>query len=364
MITWIVVGVLSILTVVLGQELATRTRGILNIAALVIFFFGGAPPHPYNKAPHSYSDDMLRIVLPTSHHEGTVYQLPNADTGFEAVWSPKIANEHLEADDEIMLLFQHMRSGRWMPGEPLERLRKTMARFRQRAVLSPGHARLLADWIYVDKSRVDAKVRSISCSRAPGVHLIGRDLMYALCHAEYLVFMSQRALDEGTRSKLGRLRLGSRTGADISVAGQDPDHTVGYRPGLEGYREAATYVYAIFDIPVEEEALNFSHPPPAFSIALGKSPTSIDEYVSELWNLSKEHCESTFSALYFFTTVWFMELGNVNGFHIFPLRCRTTDGDLISQQMMWRQMWYSGCVAQMVAVSPVIFGAFTAGLFP
>ncbi|KAI1750410.1 hypothetical protein F4782DRAFT_250537 [Xylaria castorea] len=361
-ITWTVVGVPSALIIALGEQGSpTTTRATLNIAALVIFSFEGVPRHPYNDTTHSYSDEVLRIVLPTSHHEGTVYQLPSANSGFDAIWSPKIANEHLEADNEIMVLFQHMRSGRWMPNEPLERLRKTMARFRQRVVLSPAHAQLLADWIYVDRSRLNEKVRSISCARAPGVHLIGRDLMYALCHAEYLVFMSQQALDEETRSKLGRLRLGSRTGASVE---KGPDHTIGYLPGLEGYREAAEYVYSIFDIPVEEQALNFSHPPPSFSIALHKSPASINEYASELWELSKEHCESTFTALYFFTTVWFMELGNVDGFHIFPLRCRITDGDLVSQEMMWRQIWYSSCVTQMAAISSILLGAFVVGVLP
>ncbi|KAI0466079.1 hypothetical protein F4859DRAFT_337165 [Xylaria cf. heliscus] len=361
-VTWTFVGVPCALTMALGElGSPTTTRAILNIAALIIFFFEGVPRHPYNDTTHSYSDEVLRIVLPTSHHEGTVYQLPSTNGGFDAVWSPKIANEHLEADNEIMVLFQHMRSGRWMPSEPLERLRKTMARFRQRVILSPVQAQLLADWIYVDKSRLAGKTRSISFARAPGVHLIGRDLMYALCHAEYLVFMSQRALDEKTRSKLSRLRLGRRTGASVE---EGIEHTVGYLPGLEGYREAASYVYSIFGIPVEEEALNFSHPPPSFSIALGKTPVSVEEYTSELWELSKKHCESTFTALYFFTTVWFMELGNVDGFHIFPLRCRTTHGDLASQEIMWRQIWYSICVAQMVAVSPVLFGAFVAGVLP
>ncbi|KAI1177871.1 hypothetical protein F4777DRAFT_167784 [Nemania sp. FL0916] len=358
----IIVGVVSGLVVTLdGPPPAIVTRAVLNIAGLVLFLFGGAPKHPYNDAPHKYSDDVLRIILPTSHHEGTVYQLPSAKGGLDAIWSPKIANEHLEADNEIMVLFQHMRSGRWMPSEPLERLRKTMAKFMQRVALSPEQARLLAAWIYVDKSRLDDKARSIQCQRPPGVHLIGRDLMYALCHAEYLVFMSQGVLDKETRSKLGQLRLVSRTGANVE-GGQD--HTVGYLPGLEGYREAVKYIYSIFDMPVEEEALNFSHPPPSFSIALGKSPESIDEYVSELWELSKQHCESTFSALYFFTTVWYMELGNVYGFHIFPLRCHTTDGDLVTQEMTWRQIWYSACFSQLVAVSPILFGAFAAGIFP
>ena len=43
-----------------------------------------------------------------------------------------------------------------------------------------------------------------------------------------------------------------------------------------------------------------------------------DEYVADLWDVSCEHSQSLFTALYMFTTIWFMELGIVKGFHVFP----------------------------------------------
>lgn len=370
--TFITVGTASAVAIAAGGP--HTTSGILSLAGLIVFFFNGTPRHPYNAAPHSYASDTLRIILPTMHHEGTVYQLPSADRGFDAIWSPKISNEHREADGEIMLLFQHMRCGRWLPHEPLERLRATLARFHARVILSPSEARLLADFIYPDlnSSNVSGEgsrpesFRSLHCKRAEGVHLIGRDLLFALCHAEYLVFMSQHSLPDETCAKLHRLRLMSRSGATSSPTSSpnSPDHTIGFLPGLAGYREAARYVYAIFALPVDASALHFDVAPPVFSAALGKAPPDIEAYVAELWDLSMRHCEGTFSALWFFATVWFMEMGNVNGFHIFPLRCDGREGDMVAQGVMWRQAWFSACVAQIISCSGVVFGAFVGGAFP
>ncbi|KAI6778764.1 uncharacterized protein J7T54_005867 [Emericellopsis cladophorae] len=337
---------------------------VLSLAGLVVFLYGGAPKHPYGDASHAYSDDTLRISLPTTHHEGTVYVLPSSSRGFDAAWSPKIAEEHKDADAEMMVLFDHMRAGRWLVSEPLQRLRTTMARFRGRVFLSKGQAQLLAAWIHADNLPDRPRRSLLLCARAPGTHLVGRDLMYALCHAEYLVFMSQRALEKDMKEKMGRLRLLARSGAGSSQLDAPPVQTIGFRPGLEGYREAVSHIYSIFDLPADQEALEFHVQPPSFSVALSSSPSSIDEYVSELWDLSTANSESTFSALYFFTTVWFMEMGNVNGFNIFPLRCQDTHGDVASQQMMWRQFWYSACVAQLISCVPILFGAFSFGLFP
>jgi hypothetical protein len=141
--------------------------------------------------------------------------------------------------------------------------------------------------------------------------------------------------------------------------GADDVPTIGYKPGFEGYEEAVRYVYKLFDQPVDDQALSFTNcDPPKYSSALSKSPTSIDEYVAELWDSSCTHSESTFSALYMFTLVWSVELGNVNGFHLFPLRCRSRNGDLISQQIVWRQAWYCGIIAQLMAASPGLFVAY------
>jgi hypothetical protein len=99
--------------IAIALQLQPAIRPVMNLAGVIIFLMGGVTKHPYGTAPHCYSD-ALRIIIPTSHHEGTVYQLPGLYGGFDAVSSPKILNEHAEADGEIMVLFQHMRSGRWM----------------------------------------------------------------------------------------------------------------------------------------------------------------------------------------------------------------------------------------------------------
>ncbi len=118
----------------------------------------------------------------------------------------------------------------------------------------------------------------------------------------------------------------------------------------------------MFNIEVDPSALDFEGTsPPKYSSALLRSLDSTDEYVAELWETSCKHSESLFTALYFFTTVWFVEMGNINGFHISPLRCRTRDGDLVSQQILWRQAWYSGVTAQLISVSPALFGLFVLG---
>lgn len=94
---------------------------------------------------------------------------------------------------------------------------------------------------------------------------------------------------------------------------------VGYtNTGHAGYRDAVEHVYAIFGYShseIDGLALEFRGvQPPRFSYTLDESPDTIDEYVAELWDMACRHSESTFSALWLFTTVWFMEIGNVNGF--------------------------------------------------
>lgn len=364
--TTLTVTIPALATITLGDPLP----GILSLTSLLLFTLDGASHNPYTTAPHRYTSDRLRIALPTTHHEGTMYILPSTGTGISAVWSPKIANEHADADRVIMPLFAQMRSQRWSVSVPLEALRTTMSRYHERVLLSATESERLAAWIYNDKTNPhdEPSLRRIECARSQNVHLIGRDLMFALCHAEYLVFMAQGRLSERTRAKLGMLRLMSRSGASTNTTNPSPSesdpepHTIGFTPGFAGYKAAVTHIYAIFDVPVDALALDFAGTtPPPYPSALSSSPTSINEYVAQLWDLSTSNTESTFSALYFFTTVWFMEVGNVNGFHIFPLRCRNREGDLVSWQIAWRQAWWVGVVAQLVGVSPALFGVFVMG---
>lgn len=364
LLRWILVGLL-VTTVSTTSALAISKgfviQGALNITGLVVWLLLGTTMNPYVRANHRYSADMLRVILPTSHHEGTVYVIPSKSHGFDAVWSPKIQNEHLEADQQIMALFGRMRSGKWSLKEPLECIRHVVASYQERVVMSDAQLELLARWLYLDERSEAIEMRAIRCTRAPHIHLIGRDLMYALCHAEYLVFMGQGRLPMDLQQKIGSLRLMKRSGISISSESLAGSECVGYKPGMDGYREAVEYVYRLLDEPLDQASIQFQCDPPKYSSALSKSPVSIDEYVTELWDVSCKHSESTFTALYMFTLVWFMEVGACNGFHIFPLRCKNRQGDLVSQQVVGRQAWYCGVVCQLLSASPLLFAVFVAG---
>jgi hypothetical protein len=69
--------------------------------------------------------------------------------------------------------------------------------------------------------------------------------MYALCHAEYLVFMGRGRLSPERHQKAVTLRLLKCSGG--IEPGADELTTVGFWSGLAGYREAVGDVYRLFD---------------------------------------------------------------------------------------------------------------------
>ena len=335
-------------------------QAVLTLTACIMFILGSFASNNYIKSPHRYAGDMLRVVLPTSHIEGTVYVLPSVKAGFVAVWSPKVEAEHKETDAEMMALFASMRTGHYFLSEPLRRLRKTLSSFNERCVLSDAEVTALAEWLLLEPDATLAG-QGIHALRPPNIHLIGRDLMFALAHAEYLVFMRKNSLPPYLYDQLGRLRETKRSGG---LDSKIPEHgTIGYRRGLPGYQEAVRHVYAIFGEPVDYAALSPSLGELPCSAALGRQPDSTEDYVASLWTLCLEHSESTFSALYMFCCVWFIEVGNSGGFHIFPLRCESQVGDRTTRQILWRQGWYEAIQAQMIASSSLFAFGFAAGLF-
>ena len=68
-------------------------NGVFNLIGLLSIILDDSANNLYVQASHQYTDNMLRIIVPTSDHEGTVYVLPSAGIGLDAVWSPKIADE-------------------------------------------------------------------------------------------------------------------------------------------------------------------------------------------------------------------------------------------------------------------------------
>ena len=317
------------------------TVGILNMAGLVLFAVGAGGSNKYVLAPHRYAGNMIRIILGTAHSEGSVYVLPSKEHGFDAVWSPKITSEHAVADEFIMPLFQTLRSGDYPPNEVLSRLREALPPFMRSVAITPTQLTHLAMWLYKDP-QCPSEMRKIKCDRAPKTHLIGRDLMYALCHAEYLLFMHRGQLPTPLQNQVGILRSESKSGA----GGFGTSTTIGFQGGKAGYQEAVQWVYDIFDLPAEESALNPQATPPSTTRVAAGGPATIDDYITALWDFSIANGESTVSALYIFTTLWFIELGNVAGFHIFPLRTVNKKGDMVPFHVVWRQGWYDCIISQ------------------
>ena len=333
-------------------------QGTLSIAGLTLFLLSAFPYNGYVSAPHRYRGDMLRIALPTSHIEGTVYVLPSRKCGFEAVWSPKVWSEHRQTDSEMMALFSSMRTGSYSLSEPLRRLRSTMSAFNEKVILSDQEVNDLAEWVLMEPGS-NLATPSTQAKRPSNVHLIGRDLMYALAHAEYLIFMRKDALRPSLRKRLGSLRETRRSGG---LDEQDSAPAVGYREGTAGYQDAVRYVYGLFNETIDTSALEPPTLPSHMSFALGRQTESTEDYVGSLWTLCLQHSESTFSAMYMFCCVWFIEVGNVGGFHIFPFQCHSHRGDLTTWQIIWRQGWYECLAAQLITSSPLVAFAFAAGV--
>src|SRR5438874_12894847 len=101
-------------------------------------------------------------------------------------------------------------------------------------------------------------MRKITCARALGIHLISHTLVYALCHAEYLVFMSRSLSPPHLEKMVGKLRQTNTTGADLDKSVRQ----IGNLPELDGYQEAVRYVYSLFDVPIDDSALTPTSSPP------------------------------------------------------------------------------------------------------
>lgn len=334
------------------------TIGLLNFVGLVLFIVGAGGANKYATAPHMYTADMLRVVLETKHKEGTVYILPYRDRGFDAVWSPKIDYEHREVD-EGSVLSAHPQEIRARKRGELKKLEARLAAFNTATELTARDVNDLATWLYTPES-APAEMRSIACIRAPGIHLIARNLMITLWHAEYLVIMQRHLIEPDLLKLIGTLRSSRGTGLDLEKSGRQ----IGNKPGLEGYQEAVRYVYSLFNEPPDANALIPASIPPKTSEILTTCPDTIEEYVANLW----DHCigsqESTIAALYAFCCYWEFDIGNdvANGWHGFPFRSRDREGDMVSWHVIWRQAWYGAVIAQLTSMSPIILSAFVAGI--
>jgi hypothetical protein len=357
--------------------------GLLNFVGLIVFLIGAGGANTYDRAPHKYSATMLRVVLPTRYQQSIVYILPSLGRGFDAVWSPKIAYEH-QALEKI--------TEGWNGKDKLD-LGSILPSFLASVQLSKKEVEALATWLYMlDDTESDVrKMRRIRCQRQKSV-LIGRYLMYALCHAEFVVRGLDEELEPGLRQLIGRLRRRSQgrvLPADLRWR-RTPDDDWELQIGkgskeafrdahrthilFKGYKEAVDYVYKLLgqDGLSDEVTENYSLRPPKNSNVLARcpqckdqpTPQGMEDYMGALWYHCLMESDTTFEALYAFSCYFDAEVKNSikYGWNDYPLLPHSYSGDFTSWHVIWRQAWYNAVVAQLVTQSANIFSAFINGI--
>jgi hypothetical protein len=328
------------------------TISLLNVVGVILFIVGAGGSNKYTSAPHTYTNDTLRIILQTEHKEGTVYMLPTKEHGFDAVWSPKVESEHRLIDAAVA----DWRDKGGYGQASVVNIHSVLAGFYSSTQLATDDIVNLANWLY--EPSMHKSMCTIRCNRAPGVHLLSSNVMISLRCAEYLVFMKRGQLRSDQAKYVGKFRCQRWSGADIS---KDMIQ-VGSKPGLAGYQDVVRYIYELFDQPVDMSALCPNAPLPESSIVLSPLPDTMDEYVGRLWDHCMAREDSTFAAMDAFCHYWMSDIGSGHGWHYFPLRSVDREGDIVSWHIIWRQAWYLAIIAQLTSMSPIIFSAFVAGI--
>ncbi|KAI9763805.1 MAG: hypothetical protein M1839_006305 [Geoglossum umbratile] len=274
------------------------TLGILNAVGIALLAADAGGQNKYCKAPHLYQADNLRIPLTTTFNAAMVYVLPSRHYGFDAVHSPKIEYEHRSLDAKIALLFGPLaESGsKWSAFECGFNMRQIVNDHNKNIVrLADEQLINLAKWLYCKSDdRGIAVMRSIRCDRRDGVNLIGRELIMALLHAEYLLFELRERLPPDLNNEWSRLR-----NAKYSGQGDNIEPAAGFaRTGKEGYQDAVSFIYKIFGLSVPDpSALDPEGPPPDRSEALSLEPESINDYVGKLWDMCCKADSTTLGAM-------------------------------------------------------------------
>lgn len=323
------------------------TTGFLTLAGWFLFVLGVGGQSRYDEAPHRYAGDCLWVVLPSRHPYGLVYILLSHHSHFHAVYNPRIQYEHCYADK----IEAYLREGGTISDETqVPNIRPAMAVFSAAANLHDHQIKYLAQWIYQLRLQ-DSKGphlapphdwRESENHRAEGTQLIGKNLMYALCHAKYLVYQRRHELkiknpkdywyekesarpvnkdmsNELLKENIMKLRWKWERGW-LEPTGRRWD------PGMKGLCTAVAQEYQMFGIDIDECWKSGENHviPKEWSM---RSPSrimqgihgstfahstshSMEEYMGRLWDHCIETQETMFAALYACTCYWRDEVGN------------------------------------------------------
>ncbi|KAH7320613.1 hypothetical protein B0I35DRAFT_427467 [Stachybotrys elegans] len=225
--------------------------------------------------------------------------------------------------------------------------------------------------------------------------LIGRDILLALQVWEQLVFDRRWQLSCGKcqgpkpcgkctdlRELVWTLREPKYAGAQATS--RDPRPPTRGIPDplipLAGLQEAATEVHRILypdededkeknerpQIDISNILENMDLSPPSHSIS-GIQADSLSDYAGKLWKSCWAAYPSTLGALYLWTTVWYIDMGN-RGFHTTPLLPQDGEtfnlwldyvpGYLTSWRIRWRYVWHNSILCQLIIMLPTLLSGF------
>ncbi|KAH8651336.1 hypothetical protein BX600DRAFT_528562 [Xylariales sp. PMI_506] len=261
---------------------------------------------------------------------------------------------------------------------------------------------------------------SSRCKTRDGFTIIGRDVALSLLLWECLVFEWRWQLTEDIKKiadNVWLLRTPKHTGVGLTdtfaASGNIPlptalnkNRTKGSAPKLEGFLEAVSEVYRLIGQPqstdngsmgqrtsgnegdlematsrqdeagkltvknlirrLEEARIQGAPILKCNSIIKTLNPlVSVEDYAGELWEACWAEFPSTFGALYLWTTVWYIDNGNV-GFHTTPLIPQVNPEDWICDgsnymtawRIRWRHRWHAAVWCQLLVLLPTMINGF------
>jgi hypothetical protein len=252
-------------------------------------------------------------------------------------------------------------------------------------------------------SRLSCKPQESKIEEMREVNLIGRELIMALLHCESLVFRMSLKLDPEFQKEILKLRPVEHGCADLverSGPGEKPKRihhresevvflskarsaeadslgmsdekkkpSVNVAEGeqvddlepandLGGFLAAVGSVYKIFNKECPKRETFTKGNPPNRSIVFEEVPDKMDRYVKDLWKICYDIDRSTFGALYLWCSVWYMDMGNSNGYHITPFQPESEHYPLSSWLIRWRGMWFTCILSQLLTMLPTILSSF------
>lgn len=375
----IVVSILTALPAFWAAAGALETQffvlGMLTVTYIVLFAIILLTSYENldydNKNTHLYAMDDIRVPLISTGDTGMAYVLPSLTYSWMAYILPPCCDKwayHYSGFNPVLnynLGFeQDLLDSKKQFFEPMDRqewsLRACTASVNVIVTTLMKHTehdrrsiRNLASWLYGHGAKPNVALPMLPRTNGvlrPNYTLLGRDVVLALLLWEHLVFERRWQLDDQLRDHVWLLREQKYSGAGlndspngntamdgITTAKGDPA-TSG---SLNGFLEAVSQVYRILatantDLSSRQpsevincirylDSDNSKIPLPAFVVSTLNPVQSVQGYTEGLWKACWAEYPSTFRALYLWTTVWYIDMGNVGSTSIRHRWFQTTD---------------------------------------